>query len=272
MNLFFKYKQDAVMNINRCCREPEQDFPEGYVNQQVTDFLSGMTKKKKENKHVSAIPGINSLFCPYNDKCYYGDILNSGVMMKGHNNNHRKVHDIMLVCPEKNKIKNSMFRNNVITEPPGDIIHNTLSADKPKNVPAEEEDYSGADISAEEKIPAGSATIELPEIPFFLNHPPPGIKTEVKNQPLRHCEQGRGTREKIPLMVYHTEKNALSPAYSRADYYCSYHFRQKYQPPEPVHIYRDNPGIFKLETDSESLRRRLKSAVNINGIDNIDII
>ena len=50
MNLFFKYKQDAVMNINRCCREPEQDFPEGYVNQQVTDFLSGMTKKKKENK------------------------------------------------------------------------------------------------------------------------------------------------------------------------------------------------------------------------------
>lgn len=34
------------MNINRCCREPEQDFPEGYVNQQVTDFLSGMTKKK----------------------------------------------------------------------------------------------------------------------------------------------------------------------------------------------------------------------------------
>lgn len=27
MNLFFKYKQDAVMNINRCCPEAEQDFP-----------------------------------------------------------------------------------------------------------------------------------------------------------------------------------------------------------------------------------------------------
>lgn len=26
MNLFFKYKQDAVMNINRCCPEAEQDF------------------------------------------------------------------------------------------------------------------------------------------------------------------------------------------------------------------------------------------------------
>lgn len=260
------------MNINRCCLEAEQDFPEGHVNQRVTDFLSGMTKNKKENKHDSAIPVIYSLFCPYDDKCYHGDILYPGGMIKNHSNHHRKVHDVILVYPENNKIKNSIFRDNVATEPFGDISHNMLSADKPKNVPAEEEDYSGADISAEEKIPAGSATTELPEIPFFLNHPPPGIKTEVKNQPLRHYEQGRGTQEKIPLFVYHTEKNALSPAYSRADYYCSYYFRQKYQPPEPVHIYRDNPGGFKLEIYSESLKRRLKSAVNINGIDYIDII
>lgn len=78
MNLFFKYKQDAVMNINRCCLEAEQDFPEGHVNQRVTDFLSGMTKNKKENKHDSAIPVIYSLFCPYDDKCYHGDILYPG--------------------------------------------------------------------------------------------------------------------------------------------------------------------------------------------------
>lgn len=260
------------MNINRCCREPEQDFPEGHVDQRVTDFLSGLTKKKKENKHDSAIPGVNLLFCLYDDKCYHGDVLYFRGMIKNHDNHHRKVHDIIVVYPEKNKIKNSIFRDNVATEPFGDISHNMLSAVKPKNFPAEEEDYSDADISAEDKIPAGNATSELPEIPFFLNHPPPVIKTEVKNQPLRHYEQGRCTQEKIPLIVYHTEKNALSPAYSRADYYCSYHFRQKYQPPEPVHIYRDNPGMFKLEIYSESLKRRLKSSININGIDNIDII
>lgn len=88
-------------------------------------------------------------------------------MIKNHSNHHRKVHDVILVYPENNKIKNSIFRDNVATEPSGDISHNMPSADKPKNVPAEEEDYSGADISAEEKIPAGSATTELPEIPFF---------------------------------------------------------------------------------------------------------
>lgn len=47
------------MNINRCCREPEQDFPEGHVDQRVTDFLSGLTKKKINMTVLS--PGL--IYC-----------------------------------------------------------------------------------------------------------------------------------------------------------------------------------------------------------------
>ncbi|AVK35597.1 hypothetical protein CSB69_0446 [Morganella morganii] len=36
------------MNINRCCPEAEQDFPEDHVNKRVTNFLSGVIKRKKK--------------------------------------------------------------------------------------------------------------------------------------------------------------------------------------------------------------------------------
>ena len=190
---------------------------------------------------------------------------------KNHSNHHRKVHDVILVYPENNKIKNSIFRDNVATEHSGDISHNMLSADKPKTFRQRRKIIQA--LISQQKKRYRRAVQQLSYRKYRFSEPSAsGDKDGSKNQPLRHYEQGRGTQEKIPLFVYHTEKNALSPAYSRADYYCSYHFRQKYQPPEPVHIYRDNPGGFKLETYSESLKRRLKSAVNINGIDNIDII
>ena len=40
------------MNINRCCPEAEQDFPEDHVNKRVTDFCRGNKKKKKINMTV----------------------------------------------------------------------------------------------------------------------------------------------------------------------------------------------------------------------------
>ena len=189
---------------------------------------------------------------------------------KNHSNHHRKVHDVILVYPENNKIKNSIFRDNVATEHSGDISHNMLSADKPKTFRQRRKIIQA--LISQQKKRYRRAVQQLSYRKYRFSEPSAsGIKTEVK---ISHC--GIMNREEVlrknTLFVYHTEKNALSPAYSRADYYCSYHFRQKYQPPEPVHIYRDNPGGFKLETYSESLKRRLKSAVNINGIDNIDII
>lgn len=104
----------------------------------------------------------------------------------------------------------------------------------------------------------------LPELPVFRLS---AVSPERKHLPLWQHEQ-----EKVSQTICHTGKNQGSPESSRPDYYCSYYFRQKHQPPEPVLIYREKPGRFKLETCSESLNRRLKSIVNINGIDNIDIL
>lgn len=283
------------MNINPCFRETELCCPDGNSNQKITGFLAGIVKKKKENKQDSVIQVINLPACQYDDKHYHSDTLYSRMITKKSHNHAGTVHDTTRIYPVSGKTEKSVFCDDMMTESCSDIrggsgnirafpagtdilqftgnmSDNMLSADKLKYAPAEEGHYSDGDICAEEKIPAGTATIDLPEIPLFLNRPAHGVNTEIKLPSLRHYEQGKHIQEKIPLIVYPAEKNQLPPEHGRADYYCAYHFRQKYQPPEPVYIYRENPGRFKLETSSEPLKRRLRTAANINGIDNIDIL
>lgn len=189
------------------------------------------------------------------------------------------------------KIKDTVFKNgisqyivckNTIAEPSDVPAHsyapnnttqdNTIAPEEAGNMPAEKEYYPGTDCGDASSIPELGIAVTLPEQPVFMNYPLSGVSPERENHLLRHYEPEKAAQEKTSQTVYHPWKNQLSPEIRKADYYCSYYFRQKYQLPEPVHIYRDNPGMFKLETDSESLRRRLKSSININGIDNIDII
>ena len=108
--------------------------------------------------------------------------------------------------------------------------------------------------------------------PEFLVFLLSGATPEKKSLTLRYYEQEKGAQEKAAQVIGYTGKNQAVPENCRPDYYCSYHFRQKYQPPEPVFIYREKPGRFKLETGSETLSRRLKTMNAINGIDSVDIL
>lgn len=122
----------------------------------------------------------------------------------------------------------------------------------------------GSDCADSGVNPAQVIVPVLPELPAFrISDIPP----ERKHLPLWQYVQ-----EKTSQITSHTGKPPVSPESSKPDYYCSYYFRQKHQPPEPVIIYREKPGRFKLETYSDPLNRRLKSIVNINGINNIDIL
>ena len=136
-----------------------------------------------------------------------------------------------------------------------------------ESIPAESipaEYRPGSDCADSGANPAQVISPVLPELSVFrISDVPP----ERKHLPLWQYAQ-----EKTSQITSHTGIPRSSPESSRPDYYCSYYFRQKHQPPEPVLIYREKPGRFKLETGSEPLNRRLKSIVNINGIDNIDIL
>ncbi len=131
-----------------------------------------------------------------------------------------------------------------------------------ESIPAEYR--PGSDCADSGANPAQVISPVLPELSVFrISDVPP----ERKHLPLWQYAQ-----EKTSQITSHTGPPRSSPESSSPDYYCSYYFRQKHQPPEPVLIYREKPGRFKLETGSEPLNRRLKSIVNINGIDNIDIL
>lgn len=260
------------MKIDLCCHNPAPDSRDNQVNKQMTDFFSLMAKKKKEYQFDCLIPAVYSPVCQYDDKYYPGDILYRGVTERNRDCYHPAGHDTTQLYSAPDKIKNRLFLNDSIPHQPGDAPDESPPADRPAISPPGEVYYSDADIRTEDKTAADGVTAELPRLPVFPGNPVPVSPREITHLPLRHEDAGKSIQEKLPLVVCYTEKNRLSPEHSRTDYYFSYHFRQKYQPAEQVYIYREQPGRFKLDVASESLKRRLKSSVNINGIDNIDIL
>lgn len=280
-----------MINIESCYSDPELVSREGVVNKRVVDFLSGIIKGKSEKKDDNNISECYYLRYQYDNKYHHGNIPISVPEVKKSDCRIPEGYDIALMHSSPDKIKDTAFKNgisqyivckNTITEPSDVPIYsyatdnitqdNTIVPEEAGNMPAEKEYYPGTDCGDTNSIPEPGIAAMLPEEPVFMNYPLSGVSPERENHPLRHYEPEKAAQEKTSQAVYHSGKNQFSPEIRKADYYCSYHFRQKYQPPEPVYIYRDNPGVFKLETYSESLKRRLKLSVNINGIDNIDII
>lgn len=280
-----------MINIESCCSDPELIFRGERVNKKVVDFLSGIIKRKSKKKEGDNISEYYYLRCHYDNEYHHGNIPLSVPDVKKRDCHVPDDYDITLMYSSPDKIKDTVFKNgisqyivckNTIAEPsdvpaqcyaPDNTTQdNTIAPEEAGNMPAEKEYYPGTDCGDTNSIPEPEIAVTLPEQPVFMNYPLSGVSPERGNHPLRHYEPEKAAQEKTSQTVYHSGKNQLSPEIRKSDYYCSYHFRQKYQPPEPVYIYRDNPGAFKLETYSESLRRRLKSAVNINEIDYIDII
>lgn len=275
-----------MINIESCCSDPELVFRGERVNKKAVDFLSGIIKGKSKKKEGNNISGYYYLRCQYDNKYHHGNIPLSVSEVKKRDCHIPEDYDITLMHSSPDKIKDTVFKNgvsqyivckNTIVGPSDVPAHsyapdNTIAPEEAENMPAEKEYYPGTDCGDTNSIPEQGIAATLPEQPVFMNYPLSGVSPERENHPLRHYEPEKAAQEKTSQTVYHSGKNQLSPEIRKADYYCFYHFRQKYQPPEPVYIYRDNPGVFKLETDSESLRRRMKSSVNINGIDYIDII
>lgn len=290
------------MNIESYCDETEFGFYDNADNKQIADLLPGMIKKKEKKQYDNTAPVNCSPIQFSNDKYHYRNKVYCQMTIKKSDYHFRDRHNIVLIStllPEK--IKNTVCLNNIdqyyLYENTGDTRSdkspaNVISAEKPEIIPVESvqaesvqaESTQAESIQAEstqaESIPAeyrpdsdcadpGVKPVQiiapvLPELPVFRLS---AVSPERKHLPLWQHEQ-----EKVSQTICHTGKNQGSPESSRPDYYCSYYFRQKHQPPEPVLIYREKPGRFKLETCSESLNRRLKSIVNINGIDNIDIL
>ena len=283
------------MNIESYCDETEFGFYDNADNKQIADLLPGMIKKKEKKQYDNTAPVNCSPIQFSNDKYHYRNKVYCQMTIKKSDYHFRERHNIVLIStllPEK--IKNTVCLNNIaqyyLYENTGDTRSdkspaNVISAEKPEIIPVKStqtESIQTESVQAEspqaESIPAeyrpGSDCADsgvnqviapvLPELPVFrLSDVPP----ERKYLPLWQYAQ-----EKVSQTICHTGKNQGSPESSRPDYYCSYYFRQKHQPPEPVLIYREKPGRFKLETCSEPLNRRLRSIVNINGIDNIDIL
>ncbi len=285
------------MNIESYCDETEFGFYDNADNKQIADLLPGMIKKKEKKQYDNTAPVNCSPIQFSNDKYHYRNKVYCQMTIKKSDYHFRDRHNIVLIStllPEK--IKNTVYLNNIdqyyLYENTGDTRSdkspaNVISAEKPEIIPTEStqaESTQAESIQAEsiqaESIPAeyrpdsdcadpGVKPVQiiapvLPELPVFRLS---AVSPERKHLPLWQHEQ-----EKVSQTICHTGKNQGSPESSRPDYYYSYYFRQKHQPPEPVLIYREKPGRFKLETCSDPLNRRLKSIVNINGIDNIDIL
>lgn len=285
------------MDIESYCRKPASGFCDNFANKQIANLLPGMIKKKGNKQYENIVTAICLPMQFNNDKYHYGSKLYCLLKMRNsdcHSRNGRDVILIQTLSPDK--IENTVCQNNIyqydLCKNTGNtrsdkIPANVISAEKPeiipvKSTPAEsiQTESSQAESSQAESVqaeyrpgsdcadsgvnPAQVIAPVLPELPVFrISDIPP----ERKHLPLWQYVQ-----EKTSQITSHTGKPPVSPESSKPDYYCSYYFRQKHQPPEPVIIYREKPGRFKLETYSDPLNRRLKSIVNINGINNIDIL
>lgn len=290
------------MDIESYCSKPASGFCDNFANKQIANLLPGMIKKKGNKQYENIVPAICLPMQFNNDKYHYGSKLYCLLKMRNSDCHSRNGRDVILIqALSPDKIENTVCQNNIyqydLCKNTGNtrsdkIPANVISAEKPeiipvKSTPAEsiQTESSQAENTQAEKTQAESVQAEyrpgsdcadsgvnpaqvivpvLPELPAFrISDIPP----ERKHLPLWQYVQ-----EKTSQITSHTGKPPVSPESSKPDYYCSYYFRQKHQPPELVIIYREKPGRFKLETYSDPLNRRLKSIVNINGINNIDIL
>ncbi len=295
------------MDIESYCRKPVSGFCDNFANKQIANLLPGMIKKKGDKKYENIVPAICLPMQLNNDKYHYRSKLYCLLKIRNSDCHSRNGRDVILIqALSPDKIENTVCQNNIyqydLCKNTGNtrsdkIPANVIPAEKPeiipvKSTPAEstqaesiQTERSQTESSQTEKTQAESVQAEyrpgsdcadsgvnpaqvivpvLPELPAFrISDIPP----ERKHLPLWQYVQ-----EKTSQITSHTGKPLVSPESSKPDYYCSYYFRQKHQPPEPVLIYREKPGRFKLETYSDPLNRRLKSIVNINGINNIDIL
>ncbi len=290
------------MDIESYCSKPATGFCDNFANKQIANLLPGVIKKKGNKQYENIVPAICLPMQFNNDKYHYGSKLYCLLKMRNSDCHSRNGRDVILIqALSPDKIENTVCQNNIyqydLCKNTGNtrsdkIPANVISAEKPeiipvKSTPAEsiQTESSQAEKTQAEKTQAESVQAEyrpgsdcadsgvnpaqviapvLPELPVFrISDIPP----ERKHLPLWQYVQ-----EKTSQITSHTGKPPVSPESSKPDYYCSYYFRQKHQPPEPVIIYREKPGRFKLETYSDPLNRRLKSIVNINGINNIDIL
>lgn len=290
------------MDIESYCSKPASGFCDNFANKQIANLLPGMIKKKGNKQYENIVPAICLPMQFNNDKYHYGSKLYCLLKMRNSDCHSRNGRDVILIqALSPDKIENTVCQNNIcqydLCKNTGNtrsdkIPANVISAEKPeiipvKSTPAEsiqtessQTESSQAESSQAESVqaeyrpgsdcadsgvnPAQVIAPVLPELPVFrISDIPP----ERKHLPLWQYVQ-----EKTSQITSHTGKPPVSPESSKPDYYCSYYFRQKNQPPEPVIIYREKPGRFKLETYSDPLNRRLKSIVNINGINNIDIL
>ena len=110
------------------------------------------------------------------------------------------------------------------------------------------------------------------EFPVFMNHAAESKETKNPLPNIVLNQRGNGEQDKMLFFSTDTVKYPASQENNRADYYFSYYFRQKYQSPEPVYIYRDQSNRFKLDAHSELVKRKLKLAMDVNMIDDIDIL
>ena len=295
------------MDIESYCSKPATGFCDNFANKQIANLLPGVIKKKGNKQYENIVPAICLPMQFNNDKYHYGSKLYCLLKMRNSDCHSRNGRDVILIqALSPDKIENTVCQNNIyqydLCKNTGNtrsdkIPANVISAEKPeiipvKSTPAEsiqtessQAEKTQAEKTQAEKTQAESVQAEyrpgsdcadsgvnpaqviapvLPELPVFrISDIPP----ERKHLPLWQYVQ-----EKTSQITSHTGKPPVSPESSKPDYYCSYYFRQKHQPPEPVIIYREKPGRFKLETYSDLLNRRLKSIVNINGINNIDIL
>ncbi|MEG0278644.1 MAG: hypothetical protein RR510_13390 [Morganella sp. (in: enterobacteria)] len=110
------------------------------------------------------------------------------------------------------------------------------------------------------------------ELPVFLHHATESSETKNPLPNIVLNQRENGEQGKMLFLSADTGKYPVSQENNRADYYFFYYFRQKYQSSEPVYIYRDQSGRFKLDTHSELVRRKLKLSMDVNTVGNIDIL
>lgn len=290
-----------MVNIEYYYSESESGFGGERMSKQVNDLLSVMIKRKEKRQCDNNITVTCSPIQYYDNKYYDGDLLYFLPEMKKHVcHSFDRCDDIIILPSSVGKIKNQAYQNaipvsvlckNLAVKRPDTHPENVASVKEPESIAAEritventpesvsvpETEYTpgtenipeAENMPETESMPTADMTPALPECPVFRFSE---AMPEKKNLTLRYYEQEKGSQEKAAQVIGYTGKNQAVPESNRPDYYCSYHFRQKYQPPEPVLIYREKPGRFKLETGSESLNRRLKTMNAINGIDGVDIV
>lgn len=266
------------MKIKSCSSESDPIGKGAGFNKKVTDFLSGTIKRKKQRQDDNTASLVCLSGYQYDEQHHHGNRMFVTGEVKYNSRECTGVNYIKLMHYESDKIKETAFKSdiirygdgeNTVSESSGMTPVNVISAEEQEDIPAEKKYHPGGDRCDTNIIRTADTPVALP---VFLNHPLSGGSPGTMNLPLRHHEPAEKVRQEIAQDFCYSGENPLSRESGQSDYYCYYFFRQKHQLPEPVYIYREKPGRFKLEIYSDPLKRRLKSEADINGIDNIDIL